>query len=62
MSMQLVRWIRRLRPLAEPGGQATDAQLLRRFLDEQSGSAFEELRRRHGPMVLCVCRRLLGHA
>jgi RNA polymerase sigma factor (sigma-70 family) len=38
----------------------TDAQLLERFLARREESAFEELVRRHGPMVLGVCRRVLG--
>src|SRR5262249_12475082 len=37
----------------------TDAQLLGRFIDGRDEIAFEALVRRHGPMVLGVCRRLL---
>jgi len=45
----------------QPGGGApTDGQLLERFLDQRDETAFEELLRRHGSMVLGVCRRLLG--
>jgi RNA polymerase sigma factor (sigma-70 family) len=40
----------------------SDGQLLERFISRQDEHAFEELLRRHGPMVLGVCRRLLGHA
>lgn len=40
--------------------RATDAQLLERFLGEREEIAFEELLRRHGPMVLGVCRRILS--
>jgi RNA polymerase sigma factor (sigma-70 family) len=42
---------------------STDAQLLERFIGQRDEAAFEELVRRHGPMVLAVCRRLLrdGH-
>lgn len=37
----------------------TERQLLERFVDRRDESAFEALVRRHGPMVLGVCRRLL---
>jgi RNA polymerase sigma factor (sigma-70 family) len=40
----------------------TDAQLLEQFVARQEPAAFEELVRRHGPMVLRVCRRVLHHA
>jgi RNA polymerase sigma factor (sigma-70 family) len=59
--MQLTRWISSLRVLDEQCAQATDAQLLHQFLDEHSGSAFAVLLKRHGPMVLSVCWRVLGH-
>src|SRR5262245_6304564 len=39
----------------------TDAQLLQCFVAERDQTAFEELLRRHGSMVLRVCRRVLGH-
>src|SRR5580704_15901178 len=37
----------------------TDAELWKRYLQEQDESAFEILVQRHGPMVLGVCRRIL---
>jgi RNA polymerase sigma factor (sigma-70 family) len=43
-------------------GTRTDAQLLAGFRDGGEQAAFAALVRRHGPMVLGVCRRLLGHA
>lgn len=37
----------------------TDGQLLEVFITHQDGAALEALVRRHGPMVLGVCRRIL---
>src|SRR5215831_18247728 len=48
-----------LRAAAAPPEDAADQELLRRFRDERHEPAFAELLRRHGPMVLGVCRRLL---
>ncbi|HYH64004.1 MAG TPA: sigma-70 family RNA polymerase sigma factor [Urbifossiella sp.] len=45
--------------LADP---ATDADLLARYAAGRDGAAFAELVRRHGPMVLTVCRRVTRHA
>jgi RNA polymerase sigma factor (sigma-70 family) len=42
-------------------GRNTDRQLLDRFALRQDESAFTELVRRHGGMVLGVCRRVLRH-
>src|SRR4051812_23481590 len=51
------------RTLTPPGGgAATDAQLLARFVSGRDEGAFAALVRRHGPMVLGVCHRVLGHA
>lgn len=40
--------------------QLTDRTLLERFAKEEDDRAFALLVRRHGPMVLSVCRRVLG--
>jgi RNA polymerase sigma factor (sigma-70 family) len=47
--------------LVGPGAGPSDAELLDRFLSDRDEIAFEGLVRRHGPMVLGVCRRILGH-
>lgn len=41
--------------------EQTDGHLLDRFLSRREEYAFELLLRRHGPMVLGVCRRILGN-
>ncbi|WP_246196657.1 sigma-70 family RNA polymerase sigma factor [Aquisphaera giovannonii] len=38
-----------------------DGTLLGRFVESRDESAFEQLVRRHGPMVLAVCRRILAN-
>jgi RNA polymerase sigma factor (sigma-70 family) len=53
--------LRHFRKAARDNDEATDAELLRHFLDARDPAAFEALVRRHGPMVLRVCRRVLGH-
>src|SRR5262249_1555261 len=55
----MLRHLRRA-ALAHDGGGLTDGQLLERFLATREEAAFEALLRRHGPMVLGVCRRVLG--
>ena len=49
----------RLLPAPDPA--PADAPLLRAFEATRSEGAFEELVRRHGPMVLATCRRVLGN-
>jgi RNA polymerase sigma factor (sigma-70 family) len=55
-------FLRRLRSvvLTREGGGLTDTQLLACFTERRDAAAFEALLRRHGPMVLGVCRRILG--
>jgi RNA polymerase sigma factor (sigma-70 family) len=45
--------------LTRDGGGLTDGQLLGCYIEHKDEAAFEALVRRHGPMVLAVCRRLL---
>ncbi len=47
---------------AGPGAEADDRALLCRFVAEGDQAAFAALVGRHGPMVLGLCRRLLGDA
>jgi RNA polymerase sigma factor (sigma-70 family) len=56
----VLRYIRRLGGVAGDGG---DRALLERFVRHGDAEAFAALVRRHGPMVLAVCRRALrdGH-
>jgi RNA polymerase sigma factor (sigma-70 family) len=55
----LLRQLRRA--VGEPGpGELPDAVLLGRWVAQRDEAAFELLVRRHGPLVLGVCRRLLA--
>jgi RNA polymerase sigma factor (sigma-70 family) len=56
--------LRHLRRLAGGGTAADcpDRQLLRRYAEQRDEAAFAALVERHGPLVLGVCRSVLGHA
>jgi RNA polymerase sigma factor (sigma-70 family) len=56
----LLRHLRRASLLITGGGPSDD-QLLESFASRRDQAAFEALVRRHGPMVLGVCRRILGN-
>jgi RNA polymerase sigma factor (sigma-70 family) len=57
----VLRYLRRT-TLGPDGGTMTDGQLLECFLTRRDEAAFEALVRRHGPMVLGVCRRVLHNS
>src|SRR5438876_2929160 len=58
---QLNGVVRQLRKIAlrGHGAELDDARLLERFTARRDEGAFEVLVRRHGPMVLGVCQRVL---
>ncbi len=47
---------------AAPNGVCADADLLDAFIRAGDQAAFETLLKRHGPMVMGVCRRIAQHA
>src|SRR5438067_7467271 len=54
----VMRYLRRV--AAPAAGEESDGQLLGRFIARRDEAAFAALVERHGPMVLAVCRRVLG--
>lgn len=58
---QMLHELRRTAMLSDGGGES-DGHLLERYIAHRDQVAFEALVRRHGAMVLGVCRRVTGHA
>jgi hypothetical protein len=58
---QMSRVIKHLRSVMvkQDAAGMTDGDLLKRHVQERDPAAFEALVRRHGPMVMGVCRRVL---
>lgn len=54
----VVRYLRRV-TACQLASSSSDAVLLERFVSQRDEAAFEALLRRHGPMVLGLCRRVL---
>ncbi len=48
--------------LVRNGAGRTDGELLESFISGRDEAAFEALVRRHGPMVMGVCQRVIGNA
>src|SRR5579871_6795095 len=53
------RLVRQLRATLGTAVTLTEAELWERYVRDRDEAAFEMLVRRHGPMVLGVCRRIL---
>jgi RNA polymerase sigma factor (sigma-70 family) len=63
MSDTAIRIVRRYVDQLTPAADAVpDGDLLKRFVRDADAAAFECLMHRHGPLVLGVCRRALGHS
>jgi RNA polymerase sigma factor (sigma-70 family) len=58
ISSSLVRYVRRIAFVGQEA-DPDDKGLVERFVSQHDEAAFEALLRRHGPMVLGVCQRLL---
>ena len=60
MNGRVTRTLRRLGD-GPPTDDRPDDELVAAFVRSRDPGAFEQLVRRHGPMVLGVCRRVLGN-
>jgi hypothetical protein len=58
-SNSVIRYIRRIASLRAVGG-LSDRQLLEQFVTQRNEDASAALVRRHGAMVMGVCRRVLN--
>src|SRR5690348_8171694 len=56
----LIRYLRTI-GIAAAVRELADHELLQRFIAHRDEAAFAVLVQRHGPLVLGVCRRVLGH-
>ena len=61
MATEMERIIEHLRRLTLHDAGIGDGRLLERFTLHKDDAAFEAIVRRHGPMVLGVCRRIDGN-
>jgi RNA polymerase sigma factor (sigma-70 family) len=61
MVMESTRRARDLFSVLHRARDRTDRELLARFIADRDEDAFEELVRRHGPLVLAVARRVTGN-
>src|SRR5262245_45713394 len=60
VSSPILQWIRQVVE-DQSVRQLTDRHLLQQFSDQRDEAAYGTLLRRHGPMVLDVCRSVLGN-
>jgi len=62
MALSSVMGVLRRLSRSAPLEATDDGLLLTAFIERREPEAFESLVQRHGPMVLGVCQRILGHA